>query len=416
MSSGANTTERLKVLVVSQYFWPEVFRVNEVVSELTARGHEVTVLTGRPNYPDGEVFADFAADPAQFSRYAGAEVLRVPLRPRGKGSLRLMLNYWSFVFWGCVLGPWLLRGRKFDAIFCFETSPITSALPAVLLRRLKRAPLLLWVLDLWPDTLSAVGIVRSRRMLDAVGELVAFIYKRCDLILAQSKGFFPAIERWAKAPHKTRYFPQWAEGAFDGGLGEVEVASELAAHAGAFKIMFAGNIGEAQDFPAILDAAQALRHRQDIHWLIVGDGRAADWVREQIAALDLRNTVFMLGRHSLERMPSFFKGADALLVSLKAEPIFAMTIPGKVQAYLAAGRPLLGMLDGEGARVIRDAQAGLVCAAGDGASLAAQALALASTPIDQRRAMGANAQQYGQENFNRARLMQQLEQWLRSQS
>jgi colanic acid biosynthesis glycosyl transferase WcaI len=401
----------MRVLVISQYFWPEVFRVNEVVSELTARGHEVTVLTGRPNYPDGEIFADYQARPADFARYAGAEVLRVPMRPRGKGSLRLLLNYWSFVFWGCVLGPWLLRGRQFDAIFCFETSPITSALPAVLLRRLKRAPLLLWVLDLWPDTLAAVGMVRSERGLNAVGALVRFIYKRCDLILAQSRSFFPAIERWSQAPAKTRYFPQWAEAIFDGDIGAVAPAPELAAHGRAFKLMFAGNIGDAQDFPALLDAAERLKHRPDIHWLILGDGRAADEVRTAIDARGLQNTVFMLGRHPLERMPAFFAGADALLVSLKAEPIFAMTIPGKVQSYLAAGRPLLAMLDGEGARVIDEAGAGLCCAAGDSVALAAAAEQLAAASADARAAMGRRGQAYCRREFDRGRLIGQLEQW-----
>lgn len=401
----------MRLLVLSQYFWPEVFRVNEIVSELTARGHEVTVLTGRPNYPDGEVFADYTANPQAYARYAGAEVIRVPLRPRGKGSLRLVLNYWSFVFWGCLLGPWKLRGRQFDAIFVFETSPITSALPALLIKKIKRAPLLLWVLDLWPDTLSAIGIVRSPRLLGWVGALVRFIYKRCDLILAQSRGFFPRIECWSREPAKTRYFPQWAEATFDVDLGTVEMAPELRPHSDCFNIMFAGNIGEAQDFPAILDAAEQLRERRDIHWLIVGDGRAADDVRAGIASRSLQDTVFMLGRHPLERMPGFFKGADALLVSLKAEPIFAMTIPGKVQAYLAAGRPLLGMLDGEGAAVIRDAGAGLVCAAGDGAALAARAVELALLDADERATMGRLGQAYCRKEFDRAILIAQLERW-----
>lgn len=399
----------MRVLVVSQYFWPEVFRVNEIVSELRARGHEVTVLTGRPNYPDGEVFADYARDPAAFAQYHGAEVIRLPLRPRGKGSLKLLLNYWSFVFWGCLLGPWRLRGRRFDAIFCFETSPITSALPAVLLRCFKRAPLLLWVLDLWPDTLSAVGMVRATWGLNLVGQLVRFIYKRCDLILAQSKGFFPAIERWSQAPEKTRYFPQWGEATFDAGLDDVVEAPELAPHRDAFKLMFAGNLGDAQDFPALLDAAEATRERADLHWLIVGDGRQAEWIREQIVARGLQRTVFMLGRHPLERMPEFFKGADALIVSLRAEPIFAMTIPGKVSAYLSAGRPILAMIDGEGAQVVREAGAGMVAPAGDGAELARLALQMAALPPEARADMAAKARAYGQQQFDRASLISQLE-------
>ncbi|MBT9493220.1 MAG: glycosyltransferase family 4 protein [Paucibacter sp.] len=402
----------MRVLVVSQYFWPESFRVNEVVSELSARGHQVTVLTGRPNYPEGEIHPAYLANPDAFASYAGADVLRVPLRPRGKGSLRLVLNYWSFVFWGCVMGPWLLRGRGFDAIFVFETSPITAALPAILFKRIKRAPLSMWVLDLWPDTLSAIGVVKDPRLLNHVGKLCTFIYRHCDLILAQSRAFFEPIARWSKAPEKNRYFPAWSEEAFDASVVNVQEAPELEPHRDSFNIMFAGNIGEAQDFPAILRAAHLTRHRPDIHWLIVGDGRAAPQVRAEIAGLNLQNTFFMLGRHGLDRMPAFFAGAGALLVSLKAEPIFSMTVPGKVQSYLAAGKPLLGMLDGEGARVIQDSAAGFVCAAGDAQALAQKAIVLADLDEHELLKMGQRGQSYCEKNFNRAALMNQLESWL----
>ena len=402
----------MRLLVVSQYFWPEVFRINDVVAELVARGHEVTVLTGRPNYPDGRVFEAYRRDPSRFARYEGAEVVRVPLRPRGRGSFRLMLNYLSFVVWGVLLGAWRLRGRSYDAIFVFETSPITSALPALLLRRLKRAPLLMWVLDLWPETLAAVGVVRSPRLLRWVGALVAFIYERCDRILVQSRAFYPNIERWSGDTTRIRYFPAWAEATFDQDPQGVEPAPEVAPYAGTFNVMFAGNIGEAQDFPAILEAAQALKHRADVRWLIVGDGRAAAGVRDEIERRGLGGRVVMLGRHSLERMPSFFRGASALLVSLKADPIFALTIPGKVQSYLATGLPLLGMLDGEGARVIEDAGAGLVCAAGDGPALAGRVEQLAALSPDMLSAMGSAGRAYCKREFDRKALIDSLETWI----
>ena len=402
----------MKVLVVSQYFWPETFRVNEIVSELSSRGHEVTVLTGRPNYPEGVVHPDYVAAPERFSTYAGAPVLRLPLRPRGTGNVSLLLNYWSFVFWGCVLGPWLLRGRRFDAIFVFETSPITSALPAILLKWIKRAPLSMWVLDLWPDTLMAVGMVKSERALRAVGLLCRFIYRHCDLILGQSRAFVEPIRRWSGSAEKFRYFPAWSEEIFDSAGGDVAPAADLAPHAGRFNILFAGNIGDAQDFPSLLEAARLARHRPDIRWLIVGDGRAAPQVKADIERLGLADTVFMLGRHPVERMPSFFAGADALLVSLKSDPIFAMTIPGKVQSYLAAGKPLLGMLDGEGARVIEEAGAGRVAPSGDAAALARQAIALADLPPGERVRMGLEGRRFGEQHFKRATLMSHLEAWL----
>jgi glycosyltransferase involved in cell wall biosynthesis len=402
----------LRVLVVSQYFWPETFRVNDIVSELTSRGHDVVVLTGRPNYPEGHLHPEYVADPERHATYAGAEVLRVPLRPRGKGNVRLLQNYWSFVFWGCLMGPWMLRGRRFDAIFVFETSPITSALPAILLKWIKRAPLSMWVLDLWPDTLKAVGMVKSDRALRAVGVICRFIYHHCDLILGQSRAFVEPIRRWTGSTSKFRYFPAWSEEVFDDHAARVEPAPELVSQAGRFNIVFAGNIGDAQDFPALLRAAELTRDRPDIRWLIVGDGRAAPQVREEIARLGLSDTVRMLGRHPVERMPAFFAGADALLVSLKADPIFAMTIPGKVQSYLAAGKPLLGMLDGEGARVIEESRAGRVAPSGDSSALARHARALADLTPPERAAMGAEGRRYGEVHFKRSSLMSQLEVWL----
>lgn len=402
----------MRLLVVSQYFWPETFRVNDLVAGLTARGHSVTVLTGRPNYPEGRVFEEYRRNPAAFSTFAGAEVLRLPLRPRGKGSLRLMLNYWSFVFWGLLLGPWLLRKKPFDAIFFFEISPITGALPAILYRRLKQAPLAMWVLDLWPETLSAVGVVRSPWLLRMVGRLVAFIYRRCDLILAQSRSFIPSIARWAGPKADIRYFPGWAEGLFTGNIDSVPPAEETLPYRDTFNVMFAGNIGTAQDFPAILDAAETLEHRSDIRWLIVGDGRAADDVRGEIRRRGLEDRMILLGKHPLDRMPAFFKAAGALLVSLKDEPIFALTIPGKVQSYLAAGLPILGMLNGEGGAVIEEAGAGLVCPAGDGAALARNVEHLAAMPAADCAAMGENGRNFCSREFDRDMLIDRLVNWL----
>jgi colanic acid biosynthesis glycosyl transferase WcaI len=399
----------LRLLVVSQYFWPENFRINELVADLVGRGHEVTVLTGRPNYPEGQVFDEFGKDPDSFDRYEGATVLRVPLRPRGKGRLGLTLNYLSFVFWGTLLGPWLLRGRRFDSIFVFATSPVTAALPALLLRRLKRAPLAIWVLDLWPETLCAVGAVRSRLLLACAGALVSFIYRRCDRILVQSKAFFPNILHWSGDGSRTRYCPNWVEKTFEIIPDVVAPAPEVLAHRDTFNVMFAGNIGEAQDFPAILEAAGLLRHRSDLRWLIVGDGRAADSVRAEIERRGLQGCVVLLGRHPVERMPSFLCAAGALLVSLRTDPVFAMTIPGKVQTYLAAGVPVLGMLDGEGARVIEESGAGFVCPSGASGLLASHVEHLLSLTAQERLAMGRRGQAFCRSEFGRERLISRIE-------
>lgn len=402
----------MRILILTQYFWPENFRINDLTSELEARGHHVTVLTGVPNYPGGKVFEEFSRNPDNFKTFGNAEIIRIPMLPRSQGSLRLMLNYLSFVLSGMTFGAWKLRGRQFDAIFVFMISPITAVLPAILQRRLKRAPLFVWILDLWPETLSAVGVVKSPRILGLVGKLVSYIYRRTDYILVQSRSFMKNVQRYAGPNARVGYFPGWAEPIFSDSTVGISPAPELNPYKNQFKVLFAGNVGEAQDFPAILNAAEALRRRPDIKIIIVGDGRASAWVAQEISRRKLSDQIVLLGRFPLERMPSFFHGTDSLLVSLKADPIFAMTIPGKVQSYLAAGVPLLGMLDGEGAAVIEQAEAGLTCQAGRGDKLAQLIEQLADMPLAERQAMGERAKRYCEQEFDRARLVTSLEGWM----
>jgi glycosyltransferase involved in cell wall biosynthesis len=268
------------------------------------------------------------------------------------------------------------------------------------------------VLDLWPNTLEAVGVVRSQLLLSAVGKVVSFIYDRCDLILAQSRSFIPQIARHCRDPKPIAYFPNWAETLFDGrsDVGAVEIPLLP----NSFDVMFAGNIGEAQDFPAILAAAELLKEHRKIRWLVVGDGRMASWVRQEILRRGLQERVLMLGRHPLEKMPAFYRHAQALLVSLKDAPIFAMTIPGKLQSYLTAGVPIIAMLNGEGADLVRRSDSGIACPAGDSRALAAAVLELVALPSERREEMGRNALRISADEFDRGELITRLEAWLRA--
>lgn len=400
----------MRILVVTQYFWPEGFRVNDLVSGLVERGHEVTILTGKPNYPSGQTFSEFRRNPSAYSCYRGCAVIRVPMIARGTRAFTLLLNYVSFAVAASTIGVFRLRGRKFDAIFVFEPSPVSVGLPAALLKWLKNAPLAFWVLDLWPDSLEATGAVRSRFLLRQVGKVVKFIYDRCDLILAQSRGFKPAIGRLGQVPDKIVYFPSWAD-KLDRDP-QQSVAPEIAEEGCRFSIVFTGNIGEAQDFPAILDAAEQLKETGKVRWVIVGDGRMAPWVRSEVERRQLKETVLLPGRFPIERMPSFYRHADALLVSLRAEPIFALTIPGKLQSYLAEGLPILAMLDGEGADVISRSGAGLASPAGDGAALAASVLDMMGMSHEERRRMGENGLRLSETEFNRDQRIDELVQML----
>jgi len=397
----------LRILVVSQYFWPENFRVNDLVKEWVQRGHQVTVLTGIPNYPAGKVFDAYRAQPSTFAEYEGAQVVRAPMLPRSTGGLRLILNYLSFVIGAGIFGPWRLRDKPADVIFVFEPSPVTVGLPAVWLGKIKKAPVVFWALDLWPETLVALGVVRSPWVLGWVTRMVRFIYKRCTLVLGQSRGFMGNIARYCDDKAKIHYFPSWAEDVFTDGC--VQPAPEVPEWADGFTVVFAGNVGEAQDMPAVLDAAERLKDNASIRWIIVGDGRKYDWLRAEVVRRGLDKQVLLPGRFQVERMPSFYVHADALLVSLKRDPVFSMTIPGKVQSYMMAGIPLLGMLDGEGASVIRASQAGLTCEAGDGPGLAQAVLALVAMPDDKRKQLGLNGQKYAQQEFGRTQLMDRLE-------
>lgn len=403
----------MKILIVSQYFWPENFRINDLAIELQNRGHEVSVLTGQPNYPDGVIFQAYKDKPEKYLNYNGVKVFRVPLLERGTGSKKLFLNYLSFVLSASFVGPIKLAGRKFDRIFVFEPSPITVGLPAIILKYIKKAPIIFWVLDLWPETLSAIDVVKSKTVLKSVGVLVSFIYRHSDLLLAQSCSFIDSIRKYCDAEEKIRYFPSWAEDIFS--ENDVVLAKEVPpSKVGTFSIMFAGNIGNAQDFASIMDAAEILKLHTEIRWLIVGDGRMAEWVKRESHCRGLGNNFIMFGAYPLERMPSFYASADALLVSLKNEKIFSTTIPGKVQSYLASGKPIVAMLNGEGARIIQEAGAGYVCNAGDGQGLAKIILKMASHSDKERSQMGKLGKKFYQSEFDKNILIDRLESWLLS--
>ena len=403
----------MRVLVVSQYFWPETFRINDLVGGLIERGHEVTVLTGKPNYPGGSFFPGYGFLTPMREEYAGAEVLRSPLIPRRSGrGAALALNYASFVLFASLFGPLLCRG-KFDIVFVYEPSPITVGLPAILMKKLKGAPLMFWVQDLWPESLSATGAVRSERVLSWVANVVRYIYRRCDRVLVTSRSFAPRVEAVGAASEKVYYWPQWAEGIYkpvelEAGAPEGDEMPE------GFKVVFAGNIGTAQSFETILSAADELRDLDDdIRWVVFGDGRQRRWVEEQARKLGLEDKVLLLGSRPMESMPRYFTLADALLVTLKRDPIFSLTIPAKIQSYLACGRPIVGALDGEGAYVIQEAGAGVTAPAEDAAALAAAVLELRETPSEAREEMGRRARAYFEEHFEREKLLDLLEVWMR---
>lgn len=403
----------MRILVVSQYFWPENFRINDLTLALRERGHDVAVLTGMPNYPSGKVSSDYKWWSRRRDSMQGIPVVRVPLfARRDSKAWQLALNYFSFAASACLFGPWLLRKQGYDAIFIYEPSPVTVALPAIWLGKLKRAPILFWVQDLWPESLSATGMVGSPAILSVVERLVRWIYARCDLILVQSRGFIdPAINVGA-ARERLEYFPNWAESLYQPVQLTPEAPERLEVPDKGFVVMFAGNLGKAQSLETILDAAEQLKG-QPVHWVFLGDGHQRGWMQAQVEHRDLQN-VHLLGSRPMETMPAYFSLADAMLVTLRADPVMTTTIPGKVQSYLACAKPILGALDGEGAKVIEESGAGLAVSSGDAEGLANSVLKMSAMSAVERQAMGAAALAYYQKNFDREHLLGQLEDWMKA--
>jgi colanic acid biosynthesis glycosyl transferase WcaI len=370
-------------------------------------------LTGKPNYPGGRFFAGYGFFKRSKDNYNGIPVTRVPVIPRGAGTaLRLAVNFISFAVFASLLAPFRYRGKP-DAILVYEPSPITVGLPALVLKKIRGAPIIFWVQDLWPESLSATGMVHSAWTLRLVERLVRFIYKRCDRILVQSKAFVEPITRLGIEARRINYLPNSAEELYRPMVVPTDPPEGVNLPNG-FRVMFAGNIGAAQDFETILKAAERLKSYSDIRWIVLGDGRIAAWVKKEVNRRGLNEIVYLLGCYPVETMPHFFALADVMLVTLRNDPIFELTIPSKVQSYLACGRPIIAALDGEGARIIDEAGAGLSVPAEDAERLAGAVLSLYNMPKAEREAMGARGRAYYLANFERNLLLDRLDKWIRA--
>ncbi|NVK33292.1 MAG: glycosyltransferase family 4 protein [Rhodobacteraceae bacterium] len=393
----------MRVLILSQYFWPESFRINEIAQALSAKGVFVEVLTGKPNYPAGKIFEGYRAFGCSQDIEQSLLVHRVPLLPRGKGALGLFLNYLSFILFGILFAPWLLRRKKFDAIFVFAPSPILQAIPAIWLSRLKKTPVLLWVQDLWPESLSATGYVTNQRVLRMVGSVVGWIYRNVDLILAQSRNFIPRI-RQNSGSTEISYLPNPFLETEQTDKQHTYSCPDLECE---FPILFAGNIGTAQAVETILEAADFLKERPEIRIVMMGAGSKRDWMMEEAKKRGLTNIVFP-GSFPVETMPVLMTKAAALLVTLADAEIYNLTIPSKIQAYLAAGRPIIACLNGAGAEVIEEAKAGMTCAAEDATALAERIKTLHSLPLQKRVKLGENGRRFYEEQFSQEKLVNDL--------
>ena len=398
----------MKLLILSQYFWPENFRINDVAAGLAERGHAITVYTGQPNYPGGRFFDGYGFLGPLREKYGAIDVRRVPLVARGDaGGARLALNFFSHALFATTLAPLQVRG-DFDAILVYEPSPMTIGVPARALRAMKRAPLLFWVQDLWPESVAATGAMQHPVALGLIERLVRWIYRGCDRILVQSEAFVPSIQSRGVPRERIRYLPNSAE-SFYRRLEPRAEDAEAAELPSGFRVLYAGNIGAAQDFATILTAAERLKHEPRVQWIVFGDGRMRAWVQEEVARRGLSATFHLLGPRPAERMPRYFAHADLLLATLARKPIFAYTIPSKIQSYIACGKPVIAALDGEGGRIIRESRAGWAVPPENPQALADAVFAASRLPASELREMGLRGEAWFREHFEREKLLSRLE-------
>lgn len=397
----------MRILIVSQYFWPETFRINDLVKELVERGHNVSVLTGKPNYPQGKIYKGYGFFSHNRDEYFGAKIYRVPLIPRGKGTgMQLVFNYLSYVVSASTFVAF--NRKKFDVSLTFAISPITQMYPALLHKKLYGSRAYLWVQDLWPESVAAAGKMDSSSILKGLTKMVRSIYKKSDGVLVQSEAFIPSVLQKGVLPDKVHYIPNWAEDIFTKTV-EKNSNKYWEIIPKGFVVMFAGNMGEAQDFDSIVNAAERTRNIHDIKWVIVGDGRKREWVETEIKKRNLSDTFFLLGRYPLEEMPYFFSLADIMLLTLKDEHIFSLTIPSKVQSYLAFGKPIASMINGIGNKVINDANCGYTANAGDEVTLAENIIKAYNAPEETLVELGLNGRAYYMKEFDKGAIIDKLE-------
>lgn len=395
----------MKILFVCQYFYPEVFRGNDIAFHWAKEGHDVHVVAGIPNYPDGKFFNGYGLFRKRHETINGVKVTRLPIVPRGNGKISLMLNYFSYLVVGRAYMFFHALCHKYDAVFCQQLSPVMMSAPAIIYKRLRKVPLYTWVLDLWPESLTAAGGINNKYVLAFFDRFVKREYKWSDKILISSRSFGKSILKYGDYRKKVVYYPQWSDG--------LEIGSDYSLKMPdlpeGFKIMFAGAIGEAHGFECNMRAALLTKEHKNIKWIIVGDGRKLDWVKEYVKENGLEETVYPLGRYPSDMMPAFFSQADVMLVSLSDSPLFNLYAPAKISSYMASGKPIVTCLNGEGIIIVGEAGCGWSVPANDADGLARLVIGLSETPKQVLAEKGLNGLNYYKAHFDKEECLKTLD-------
>ena len=391
----------MKILVICQYYYPEPFRVTDICEELAKRGHEVTVITGVPNYPMGKIYNGYKHGKNRDETINGVKVHRCFTIGRRTGVIWRFLNYYSYAFSSTQYVKTLKS--DYDVIFVNQLSPVMMVYAGIKYKILHDKKLVLYCLDLWPESLTSGGISRGSFMYKYYHKVSESTYKQADKILVTTNSFssyfkdeFGIID--------TIYVPQYAENIFK--LEECYKDPD-----DTFDLMFAGNIGVVQSVDTIVKAAALTKDIPNLKWHILGDGSELDNLKSLAEELDIDNVIFH-DRKPIEEMPKYYAMADVMLVTMQKDSVLSMTMPGKIQTYMAAGKPILGAIDGETKTVLYKAKCGMCCKAEDFVALSQMAKELFSKTKEEMAKLSANARRYHEENYDKTVILNKIESYL----
>jgi colanic acid biosynthesis glycosyl transferase WcaI len=392
----------MKILILSQYFWPENFKINNL-SEYLSRRHDVEILTSIPNYPHGYILKNFAKNPNKFDFYKKMKIYRAPQITRGKGSIiRIFFNYMSFFITSFITSFFLKK--KYDLIFVFATSPIFVALIGIFISRLNKSKTIIWVLDLWPEILKELKIIKSLLIIKIIKKIVKYIYLKSDIILAQSNSFRKTIqtELPKNQKHKVFFFPSWAD--------DIKIIHKKPLLKKNFlSILYVGNIGQAQNLENLVFATQLIKSHVNLKWTIIGDGRKKDSFINLINKYELQKYFSILPFKSHKHLHKNFYLSDCCYLSLQKGKILNSTIPAKLQTYMKLGKPILASIGGEVKNIIEKANCGLVSAPNNHIHLAKNIKYFAKMSNAKLNKFGMNSKLFYKNNFAQEKTLRNLD-------
>ena len=380
----------MKILVVCQYYHPEPVRITDICEELVKKGHSVTVLTDIPNYPMGDIYKGYEKGRKRLETINGVHVHRVFTVPRKSNAIMRLLNYHSFSYFSKKYVEKL--DNDFDVVLVNQLSPVMMADAAIKYKKKYNKKIIMYCLDIWPESLCAGGIKKNSLIYKIYFKISKKIYGKMDKILVTSKSFINYLgESFNIKKEIFDYLPQYAESIFDIDLCKKEKDSKI-------DLLFAGNIGKAQSIDTIIEAANILKDNDKVFFHIVGDGQELESLKTKVNELKLDNIIFY-GRKPLDEMPLYYKKADAMLVTLCGDSLISSTLPGKVQTYMAAGKPIICAANGEAQEVISDANCGF-CGPADNAKMLAENIEKFIT-YNNKKELGENAYNYYKKFFDK---------------